>query len=180
MAIGGLVVVACRTTEDARPPASPAVIDASAPVVAVVIDAGDEEAATLAAATPTVVDSGADAAAGVACIMHGKPCTPHCAELAAKYLAMPPDGSGRCDPKTCASVGGLCDYGGFCFGQTCIKKTHDGGRACTDGSQCESGCEAPTGAPRGPGRGKCFPITLRLGCHSWVVNGTVGLGICGD
>ncbi|CAN5762593.1 hypothetical protein BH09MYX1_BH09MYX1_14770 [soil metagenome] len=105
----------------------------------------------------------------------------HCADLAAKYLAIAPDGSSQCAETTCSAAGGHCGYGGFCFGQTCIKKTSDGGRPCTDGTQCESrACLAPSSAKTGPGGGACSPIVFNSGCHAWVNHGVIDPPMCAD
>lgn len=107
------------------------------------------------------------------------PRSAHCEKLAEK-LALAPD-HGRCEPAACTAAGGLCAYAGFCFGQACVKKSSDGGKTCTDSSQCESGCLAADGTPKGPATGRCAPTQITLGCHVWVSGGKVGgAALCGD
>jgi hypothetical protein len=165
-------VGACHTTADpvAPQPIVDATVVADAGVVAVV-DSSIDVAVTVAA-TPD---------ASMPCLVGGKPCNPHCATLASKYLALPPN-DGTCDKVPCAAAGGTCDYAGFCFGQACIRRAKDAGKSCTDGTQCEShGCIAPSGAVTGAiAIGKCATPVLLLGCHVMVSGGKVQLGICGD
>ncbi len=194
------LVVACRSVRepandppDGSPTLSAAAADDAAPSANANATATADATATPSAAVDASADVTVDAAArvttgaastaeaGVGCSQHGNPCNPQCASIAASYLALAPDGRGTCDAKSCAAAGGACAYGGFCFGQACIKRTRDGGATCTDGSQCESkACFAPDSAKPGPGTGRCSGVVLNLGCHAPVEHGVVGRTLCGD
>lgn len=67
---------------------------------------------------------------------------------------------------------------------TCIVKFSDAGKACTDGSQCESQkCLADVTAPRDPAAqvtGQCKATNDPCGCSTPVENGKLGTGICVD
>ncbi len=132
------------------------------------IDAGDAS---------TMADSSSVDASDAA-----KPMNAHCQKLADDYLVLPPEKTGACDKTACAKAGGECAYAGFCFGNACIRKSKDGSRACTDGSQCESkACIAATGAKPGAGGGTCSTVVLTLGCHVMVSRGQIArVGLCGD
>jgi hypothetical protein len=140
-----------------------------AAVVPILIGLGTVAIASISdPASASGTDAGADAGL-----------SPHCATLATR-LALPPD-HGRCDDRACVAAGGSCAYAGFCFGQACVKKTHDAGATCTDSAQCESGCLAKDGTPPGPGTGACSPTQITLGCHLWVSHGVVPrAALCGD
>lgn len=165
-----MLLLAC--TQTAAPPReapSATATDASAGPVSPPEDGGLAAPATMNDAGPGDA-SRSDASSGR---------TAHCEKVAEK-LALAPD-HGRCDPAACTAAGGLCAYAGFCFGQACVKKSSDSGKTCTDSSQCESGCLARDGTPKGPATGRCAPGQITLGCHVWVSRGTVGgAALCGD
>jgi hypothetical protein len=129
-------------------------------------------------AQPVAGDAGPDAS-------NDSGLSSHCAQLANLLAIAPGDARfqrGNCDDKVCASAGGACAYAGFCFGQACVKKTHDGGWSCTDAAQCEGkACLAREGTPAGPGVGGCTTTLITLGCHRHVSGGVVSRGaLCGD
>lgn len=67
---------------------------------------------------------------------------------------------------------------------TCIVKFSDAGKACTDGSQCESQkCLADVTGPRDPNApvsGQCKATNDPCGCSTPVEDGKLGVGVCID
>lgn len=63
----------------------------------------------------------------------------------------------------------------------CDLKAKDGGKSCTDSSQCQGECMAPSGASEGQKmNGACSDYILNFGCARRVENGKVGIEICAD
>jgi hypothetical protein len=63
----------------------------------------------------------------------------------------------------------------------CDLKATDGGKLCTDSSQCQGECMAPAGASEASEtKGTCSDYILNFGCARRVENGVVGMEICAD
>jgi len=63
----------------------------------------------------------------------------------------------------------------------CDLKATDGGKACTDSSQCQGECMAPDGASEGRrADGICSEYILNFGCTRRIEGGRVGAEICAD
>jgi len=63
----------------------------------------------------------------------------------------------------------------------CDLKATDGGKKCTDSSQCEGECMAPEAAQEGDTiEGSCSEYILVFGCKRFVEDGRVGMTICAD
>lgn len=88
------------------------------------------------------------------------------------------------DKISCESKGGKRDRFGFAQVWLCNLPTDDTGKACTDSSQCQSGCITDnTNAEPGTSIvGKCYRWTVRLGtCLTYVEGGKVfGPPLCKD
>lgn len=86
----------------------------------------------------------------------------------------------RGSEQNCASAGGLWTRGGMAHTLSCILPAKDGGKSCTDRSQCQYGCNywgQPVG-PDVPVAGVCEFSNRPLGCYAPVVDGKVGFRIC--
>lgn len=61
----------------------------------------------------------------------------------------------------------------------CIRPTTDGGKSCTDGSQCQGTCNAPPAAKFGDSvQGTCSAEVQHLGCVNLVVQGLASGEVC--
>ncbi len=60
----------------------------------------------------------------------------------------------------------------------CNCRTHDGGKPCWGGSECEAGCLASPTRPGSPGQ--CAASTSHFGCHTWVNDGGGTTRMCAD
>ena len=76
---------------------------------------------------------------------------------------------------------------GLAGGETCALPFRDGGRACTDRTQCTGLCLAPDGAAEGgkPGAenpvvGHCQAYNYPYGCHATVDHGQLMGELCVD
>ena len=62
----------------------------------------------------------------------------------------------------------------------CILKTNDGGKACTDGSQCQGKvCVAEESSTSNIGKCTNY-MTTTLGCYTEIENGKRGTSLCRD
>ena len=56
--------------------------------------------------------------------------------------------------------------------EACVRPTSDGGKSCTDNSQCEGACVAPAGTAKDAiVTGACATEVGRMGCLNAVLNG---------
>lgn len=89
----------------------------------------------------------------------------------------------------CESSGGTWGPVGFSEVPICVMLTYDGGKECSDSSECQATCEAELveedydnlakGIPVYK-KGRCTSSTSPVGCHTYVVNGKVGQMLCVD
>jgi hypothetical protein len=86
------------------------------------------------------------------------------------------------DVEACKAEGGTVK--GVCmFGMpACVRPYRDGGKACTDGSQCEGNCiqTEPWVPPGTEVTGVCEASDEPCGCTSLVVEGRAMVGLCED
>jgi len=80
------------------------------------------------------------------------------------------------DEESCEKDGGHWSIGVGDIGR-CIYDTNDGGKVCTDSSQCQGMCLADSENAK---EGKCTEHNLTLGCLNKVENGKVQGTICLD
>lgn len=83
----------------------------------------------------------------------------------------------------CAAQGGRIERVGRAQTEQCVIPFADGGRACTDGSQCSSGnCIGSVEAAQSQANasGQCQATNMRFGCYSTIVNGRAQQAICVD
>ena len=87
----------------------------------------------------------------------------------------------------CTARGGRIGVAGLAGGETCALPFHDGGRACTDRTQCTGLCLAPDGASEGgkpgvenPVVGHCQAYNYPYGCHATVDHGQLMGELCVD
>jgi hypothetical protein len=63
----------------------------------------------------------------------------------------------------------------------CIRQTTDGGKSCSDGSQCEGTCNAPSSAKFGVSAiGTCSAVVNRMRCVNLVIQGKASGEVCFD
>jgi len=84
------------------------------------------------------------------------------------------------DKAWCASLDGT--VGEILPGvERCIRATTDGGKLCTDGSQCQGTCNAPATAQLGTViTGTCSARVDRMSCVNLVVQGRASGRVCFD
>ena len=70
--------------------------------------------------------------------------------------------------KECLERGGIWGKGGLMLMETCNLPTSDGGRVCTDFSQCEGSC---VGKNTDSTVGECSEWKIILGCNVFLRNG---------
>jgi len=97
------------------------------------------------------------------------------------YLAYPPEKLGECDAARCKAAGGACGYAGMACPRACIRRTTDGGKPCSDSSECQSACTTKENIPAGQkARGTCHELALVLGCSRPVRQGLSDSFMCSD
>jgi hypothetical protein len=76
-------------------------------------------------------------------------------------------------PSKCAVRGGAWQRVCLAQGLSCVTPTKDGGKACTDGSQCQLGCEDQGNPPRKDGTlvGACRRDDNPCGAFRYLSNG---------
>ena len=88
----------------------------------------------------------------------------------------------KIDVAACSAEGGTVK--GVCmFGMpACVRPYRDGGKACTDGSQCEGNCiqTEPWVPPGTETTGICETTDEPCGCTSEIVEGRALVGLCED
>jgi|GEM_PF-2603030 hypothetical protein len=64
----------------------------------------------------------------------------------------------------------------------CVHQSRDAGKACSDASECQFGCDAGMQKPAssGPVTGKCAANDDHFGCHAWVEHGRIKESVCAD
>jgi len=82
----------------------------------------------------------------------------------------------------CEAAGGKWGRLGLRPQELCDLPTPDGGKTCTDSTDCASACVAPDAAPVGSRvEGRCYPRKLLLGtCLKRVRGGVVDAPLCVD
>lgn len=81
----------------------------------------------------------------------------------------------------CEEAGGEWKKVGIAPNEMCVLRTKDGGRQCTDNSECEAGCRAPENAKAGERAvGICIYDNSKVGCSSWLQKGIVSPMLCVD
>jgi hypothetical protein len=95
-------------------------------------------------------------------------------------------GRPRCIDDTaekCHARGGSWSREGRLQYLTCVMPTKDGGKVCSDSSECEQECLYTHGDPAAPGgqvKGRCAPTNNPFGCSTPVVKGEIGSTRCVD
>lgn len=84
------------------------------------------------------------------------------------------------DEASCKQQGGTWGKVGLAQFLACTIKTADGGKSCTDSSQCERSCLTDSGAAGQSSTGYCQYSNNRFGCFSEVVKGVAQPGLCVD
>jgi hypothetical protein len=102
--------------------------------------------------------------------------------------ARPPAAGPRQAPQNereCTACKGLWGVHGLAEVPTCLCRTHDGGKRCKDGLECEGECEVtdsqtevtdPGPPPRGYFLGHCTGYDHIFGCHKLLMDGTAARG----
>lgn len=90
-----------------------------------------------------------------------------------------------CNPesrKKCESQGGMWVALGRRGLGSCARIATDGGKPCTDSSQCELGCTYRGGPRQADGSvvGVCASLDREAGCRTNVQNGKVASAVCVD
>ena len=94
------------------------------------------------------------------------------------------------DKESCESLGGNWGPIGLFPEEVCVLPTSDGGKICTDSSECEAKCAASlteeqynslmTAYTLIQTTGFCTAWKTSVGCNAYVVNGTVSQVLCVD
>jgi hypothetical protein len=80
----------------------------------------------------------------------------------------------------CEHLHGRIEAVGF-DASTCVYPSHDAGKACRDGKDCEGRCEAPEDASPGQAvAGTCSASVGRAGCANVVIDGRASGRVCSD
>jgi hypothetical protein len=108
-----------------------------------------------------------------------------CEVAAGTWDRSPARPDGYCVPDTrekCVARGGA--WKRVCLAQRlyCVLPTADGGKPCTDSSQCASGCTVGGGSPAGnaPAGGQCRRDNDPCGCWTYVRDGMLTPTLCTD
>lgn len=81
----------------------------------------------------------------------------------------------------CESRGGTVQRRGMMNSEMCVTPYADGGKQCTDSSQCEGRCITSAGSMGSPSvAGTCQKDDRLFGCFSEVLNGKAAGGLCVD
>lgn len=81
----------------------------------------------------------------------------------------------------CLESGGVVATGGIASTPLCRRTYADGGKVCSDNSECEGNCTFE-GAPAhgAPVTGRCEALEESWGCSHEVVAGRAFYGVCAD
>jgi hypothetical protein len=102
--------------------------------------------------------------------------------------AKPPAAGPRPAPQNeqeCRACKGEWGAHGLAQTVTCLCRTHDAGKTCKDGLECEGECEVVEGQreitdpgppPRGYFVGRCTEFEHIFGCHKLLMDGTAAKG----
>lgn len=81
------------------------------------------------------------------------------------------------DEEACLKKGGTWGRLGLSLKEECNLPTSDGGKKCTDSSECDGSC---IGEREGVTSGKCSDRTIVKGCYPFVENGKASGILCAD
>lgn len=88
------------------------------------------------------------------------------------------------DAAQCEADGGFVERRGMIGLPICVTPYEDGGKACTDSSECQGQCILKSWGAEEPGEGpivgSCEPDDKTFGCFGIVTNGKVESAICVD
>ena len=83
--------------------------------------------------------------------------------------------------KQCVALGGTLQQAGRMGRYACYAQYADGGKTCSDSSECDGDCRAIGDAQTGQAaKGQCTPDNVPFGCYAEVENGVVGPYLCVD
>lgn len=80
----------------------------------------------------------------------------------------------------CEASGGTVMRRGMANMETCVHSYADGGKACTDSSQCEGKCVGAPGPETQQTAGSCQKDDQLFGCYSEILGGKPAYAICVD
>lgn len=84
------------------------------------------------------------------------------------------------EQRACVAAGGKVERV-LIGAEGCVRPTTDGGKYCSDKSQCQGACNAPFGALPGEAvAGKCASEVGRYGCRNHVNSGQASGEFCFD
>ena len=107
---------------------------------------------------------------------------PHLWELLQDYKHPDWEGVGT----SCNAKGGTLQESCLMGDLTCVTPYQDGGKECSDSSQCAGGCYyegrpgEPAPPPGKPAKGVCRRDDYPCGCYTPIVAGKMGQGTCAD
>jgi len=85
------------------------------------------------------------------------------------------------DKIKCIAEGGFVERAGMAGFERCTKRFSDGGKICTDSSECEGKCFSNTAtANQSNVTGNCQKTDNPFGCRAEVSNGKTGFALCVD
>ncbi|RZJ96375.1 MAG: hypothetical protein EON88_07915 [Brevundimonas sp.] len=87
------------------------------------------------------------------------------------------------DAAACAARGGEIRRVGRMQSEQCVILYSDGGKACTDGDQCQGDCRVEGNTPikdRDNAAGVCTADSNRFGCFTTIEDGKAGATLCVD
>ena len=107
------------------------------------------------------------------------------AEAAVKPQLQDPRNFNPADQKACVDFGGTYQQAGLLGAYNCFVDYDDGGKTCSDASDCQGRCFATFAHsydPDAPGghTGTCAANDSPFGCRSEIVEGVVQPGLCVD
>ncbi|WP_156841360.1 hypothetical protein [Novosphingobium aquimarinum] len=80
----------------------------------------------------------------------------------------------------CEASGGTVEARGMAGMEACLHTYADGGKACTDSSQCEGKCVGQPGPETQQTAGSCQKDDKLFGCYSEILGGKPAYAICVD
>lgn len=80
----------------------------------------------------------------------------------------------------CEASGGAVEQRGMGGLESCVHTYADGGKACTDSSQCEGKCVGAPGPETQQTAGSCQKDDKLFGCYSEILGGKPAYAICVD
>jgi len=107
------------------------------------------------------------------------------AEASIKPTMSEPENFNEADQKACAEFGGNYTQAGLLGYYSCFVDYADGGKTCSDLSDCEGRCMATNASGFDPDAsggqtGKCQLTDSPFGCYSEIIEGVVQPGLCVD